>query len=384
MVLSSINLKNFRSHKSTQLSFSEELNYIIGGNGQGKTSILEAVYYLCTTKSSSSKSDSEVVRFNEEEFEINGIFNDRTKDTVRVYYSLIENRKYYFQNGKQINRSADIIGRFPVVLLTPADHAITQGSPGDRRKLVDSIISQASETYLNFLLDYNKTLRHRSSVLSLYKETRRNELLAEIDAWTAKLVQTGLEIIKHRKKFVGIFNEFIKDSYKKIMDEVEVPEIKYWFLDGYWESYKGVLTDILLVEESEIQDRFKDLISSKREEELRRATNLVGPHRDDFIFEVNGKNLKMFGSQGQHKTFQTALRFAEFFYLKNNTGKLPLFLLDDVFGELDTKRSMKISDYLRDVGQAFITLTDFTNHSFLRKSDSGKLIYLDSGSIVYA
>ncbi len=370
MVLSSINLKNFRSHKSTQLNFSEELNYIIGGNGQGKTSILEAVYYLCTTKSSSSKSDSEVVMFNEEEFEINGSFKDRTEDIVRIYYSLNENRKYYFQNGKQISRSANIIGRFPVVLLTPADHAITQGSPGDRRKLVDSIISQASETYLNFLLDYNKTLRHRSSLLNIFKETRRSELLPEIDAWTAKLIQTGTEIIKHRKRFVEIFNDFVKDSYKKIMDEDEVPGIKYWFLDG--------------CEESDIESQFQDLISNKKDEEYRRATNLIGPHRDEFIFEINGKNLKMFGSQGQHKTFQTALRFAEYFYLKNSSGKLPLFLLDDVFGELDTKRSIKISDYLKGIGQAFITLTDFTNHSYLRKSDNDKLIFLDNGKVVYA
>ncbi len=370
MVLSSIDLKNFRSHKSTQLNFSEELNYIIGGNGQGKTSILEAVYYLCTTKSSSSKSDSEVVRFNEMEFEINGNFKDRTEDEVRIYYSVNENKKYYFRNGKQISRSADIIGKFPVVLLTPADHAITQGSPSDRRKLVDSIISQASETYLNFLLDYNKTLRHRSSLLSLFRETRRNDLIPEIDAWTTKLIQTGTEIIRHRKIFVEIFNEFVKDSYKKIMDEAEVPEIKYWFLDGS--------------DESEIESKFRGLISNKKDEEYRRATNLVGPHRDDFIFEVNEKNLKMYGSQGQHKTFQTALRFAEFFYLKNSSGKLPLFLLDDVFGELDTKRSMKISDYLKSVGQAFITLTDFTNHSYLRKSENDKLIFLDNGKIVYA
>jgi len=370
MVLSSIGLINFRSHKNTQINFSEDLNYIIGGNGQGKTSILESVYYLCTTKSCSSKSDSEAVRFNEAEFEIKGSFKDRTEDMVRIFYSLNENKKYYFQNGKQITRSADIIGRFPVVLLTPADHAITQGPPSDRRRLVDSIISQASETYLNFLLDYNKTLRHRSSLLSLYKETRKTDLLTEIDAWTSKLIQTGVEIIRHRRNFSRIFDEFIKDSYKKIMDDIEIPEIKYWFLEGY--------------DGNDIESGFKELILTKKEEELRRASNLVGPHRDDFIFEINGKNLKMFGSQGQHKTFQTALRFAEFFYLKNSSGKLPLFLLDDVFGELDTNRSMKISDYLKSVGQAFITLTDFTNHSYLKKSDNDKLIFLENGNIVYA
>ncbi len=370
MILSSIYLRNFRSHKNTNIDFSEDVNYIIGGNGQGKTSILEAIYYLCTTKSNDSKSDSEALRFNEEEFEIMGEFKDLTQDTARIFYSLKENKKYYFQNGKQVSRSADIIGKFPVVSLTPADHSITQGSPGERRKFVDSVISQASETYLNFLLDYNKTLRHRSSLLNFLKEEKRRELFDELDAWTLKLVQTGSEIIKRRQKFVEEFNSFIKESYKIIMDDDEAPEISYSFLDGLYEN--------------NIENKFAKLISERREKEIRRAANLIGPHRDDFIFKIDGMNLKSFGSQGQHKTFQTALRFAQYFYLKDRTGRQPLFLLDDVFGELDTKRSTKISEYLKNVGQAFITLTDFTNYTFLNKNNKDSLIMLKNGEVSYA
>ncbi|MCL5031179.1 MAG: DNA replication and repair protein RecF [Bacteroidetes bacterium] len=370
MILTSIHLKNFRSHKNTNLDFSDELNYIVGGNGQGKTSILEAIYYLCTTKNSNSKSDSEVVKFNEEEFEIEGEFKNLTQNTARIFYSLKENKKYYFQNGKQISRSADIIGKFPVVLLTPTDHSITQGSPSDRRKFVDSVISQASETYLNFLLDYNKTLRQRSTILNLLRETQRRELFGELDAWTQKLVRTGTEIIKRRKVFIEEFNSFIKESYKLIMEEDEVPEILYFFLNGYGGN--------------EIEKDFEVLISERIDEEIRRASNLFGPHRDDFIFKINDITLKDFGSQGQHKTFQTALRFAQYFYLKEKIGRQPLFLLDDVFGELDTKRSIKISEYLKNVGQAFITLTDFTNYNFLKKNDKDRRIILNNGEISYA
>ncbi len=370
MILNSVHLKNFRSHSNTKLNFSDELNYIIGGNGQGKTSILEAVYYLCTTKSNNSKSDSEAVRFNHEDFEISGSFKDLTEDTVRIFYSLSENKKYYFQNGKQITRSADIIGKFPVVILTPADHSITQGTPGDRRKFVDSVMSQASGTYLKILLDYNKTLRHRSSLLNRIIEQKRKETMDELDAWTTKLISAGIELIKHRIKFVEEFNNFVKDSYRVIMGENEIPQIFYSFLD----EYSGL----------DIESGFRNLVTKKREEELRRASNLIGPHRDDFIFEINNMNLRNFGSQGQHKTFQTALRFAQFFYLKDRTGKAPLFLLDDVFGELDTNRSSKISEYLKDVGQAFITLTDFTNFSFLNKSNHDSVIKLNNGDVVYA
>jgi DNA replication and repair protein RecF len=370
MILSSIQLKNFRSHKDKQLRFSDQLNYIIGGNGQGKTSILEAIYFLCTTKSSITKLDSEVVGFGENEFEITGNFKELTENTTRIYYSLRENKKYCFQNGKQLTRSADIIGRYPVVLLAPTDHAITQGSPAERRKFVDSVISQASETYLNFLLDYNKTLRQRSSLLYRIKEERRKELFDELDAWTSKLILSGTEIIKHRMRFIEEFNNYIKDSYEKVMGNTELPEVKYSFLeDGAGDN---------------IEQAFKDQIDAKREDELRRAANLCGPHRDDFVFMINHINLKNFGSQGQHKTFQTALRFAQFFYLKERTGKTPLFLLDDVFGELDKDRSQKISEYLKNVGQAFITLTDFSNFSFLKREDKDFLIQINNGEIAYA
>lgn len=376
MILSSIHLKNFRSHKNIQIKFSEKLNYIVGGNGQGKTSILESIYYLCTTKGYNSKTDIEVTRFNENEFEIKGSFKDLTENDIRVYFSLKENRKYYFQNGKQVNRYSDVIGKFPVVILTPGDHSITQGSPGDRRKFVDSVISQSSETYLRLLLDFNRTLRQRSSLLTRIKEQNIISKTAynELDAWTSKLIETGTEIIEHRIKFIEEFNTYIEESYKKIMGEDEIPQVDYLFLEEN-NGYGSFDT---------IKESFDYLIRKKRDDELRRAINLVGPHRDEYLFEINNKELRTFGSQGQHKTFQIALKFAQFFYLKDKTGRIPIFLLDDVFGELDANRSVKTSEYLRETGQAFITLTDFSNMSFLKINEKDSLIKLKQGEVTYA
>ncbi len=371
MILSSIQLNNFRSHKKTELNFSDKINYIVGGNGQGKTTILEAIYFLCTTKGYNSKNENEVLRFNENDFELRGLFKEFSTDNVRIYYSKEENKKHFFQNNKQINKYSDVIGKFPVVILSPMDHSITLGPPGDRRKFVDSIISQASETYLNFLLDYNRTLRQRSSLLTQIKEKKRNILFDELDAWTAKLKEAGIEIIKHRIKFVKEFNEYIKSSYRVIMELEEQPRIDYLSLDGSCEV-------------ENIEEKYTERLKLKKDEELRRAVNLVGPHRDDFVFEINKLNLKTFGSQGQNKTFQVVLRFAQFFYLKEITGRKPIFLLDDVFGELDVKRSSRISEYLRDVGQAFITLTDFTNLSFLIKDKNDLVIKVHHGETAYA
>ncbi len=368
MILSSINLKDFRSHQDTFLKFSDKLNFIIGGNGQGKTTVLEAIYYLCTTKSNNSKTDMEAVRFSEPDFELHGIFNDLSESKVRIYFSVTENKKYYLKDSKLISRSADVIGKFPVVVLTPSDHSITQGSPAERRKFIDSVISQSNENYLKTLLDYNKTLRQRSSLLFRLKEERSSELIHELDAWTEKLIETGISIINYRLSFVSGFLDFIADSYKVILGEDEVPGLRYSYLDNF--------------DGTEIKNEFIRLLDLKRNEELKRAANLVGPHRDEFVFEINNLSLKTYGSQGQHKTFQVVLRFAEFFYLKNVMGVVPIFLLDDIFGELDTKRSMKISEYLKDLGQAFITVTDLTNLAFMKKDSQDNYINLYQGAVV--
>lgn len=370
MTLSSVSLRDFRSHINTPINFNKGLNYLIGSNGVGKTSVLESIYYLCTTKSNISRSDTDAVRFNNSCFEIKGRFKDITDDTVRLIFSGTDNKKQYYLNDKLVNRTADIIGRFPVVILTPADHAITQGAPSDRRKLIDSIISQASSKYLNNLIDYNKTLKQRSSLLNKLRENKYRNDYKELDSWTERLIKTGNELIKFRKKFINEYIKYLKESYVSIMNEQETPEIVY----SYLENYSG----------ENIDDHFLFLIEAKKEEELRRGINLVGPHKDDFIFKINDINLKTFGSQGQNKTFQAALRFAEFFYLKDVTHKTPIFLLDDVFGELDAFRATRISEYLRSVGQAFITLTDFTNFSFLSKAENDLIIKLQKGEITYA
>jgi len=372
MGLTSISLRNVRKHADIKINFAGGLNYIVGGNGLGKTTILEAIYYLCTTKSCSTKSDANVVKFNEDSFEITGIFEELIKDNAAVIYSVTLGKKQYYLNEKHVFRPSSVIGKFPVVMLSPSDHSITQGSPAERRKFVDSVISQSSRTYLDLLLEYQKILRQRSALLSRMREggfvNRENEL----EAWNQKLISTGEQIINHRIEFLKDFKPYISESYKKIMEEKESPNIEYIFLGGF--------------KEENIGGRFRELLDEFREEEIRRAANLIGPHRDEFVFEISSINLREFGSQGQHKTFQTVLRFAEFFYIKDVSNNTPIFLLDDVFGELDAHRANRVSRYLSEIGgQAFITLTDFGNFSFLKAGKGDLVIKLsEEGKIAYA
>ncbi len=370
MILKNLLLKNFRLHKNSSLNFSDSLNYIVGGNGQGKTTILEAAYYLSTTKSLVTKTDSEALNFDASEFEITGDFEDKVKDRIRIFFSNELGKKSIFLNDKQIYRSSSVIGKFPVVTLTQSDHYITLGSPSERRKFVDSVISQSSSTYLNILLDYNRTLRQRSSLLARIRETGFTDYNDQLEAWTENLVNLGTELVNHRIDFVNEFNSFISESYSRVMEDKEIPLIKYFFLGEN--------------DKANIKKRFTEELQIRQNDEIRRATNLVGPHRDDFIFELNGKELRKYGSQGQHKTFQIALRFGEFFYLKNKLNKSPIFLMDDVFGELDIYRSSRISEYLKDVGQAFITMTDLTNHDKLIHTENDLIIKVENGICTYA
>ncbi len=370
MVLKKIELRNFRLHGDTKTNFSKHLNYIVGGNGQGKTSLIEAIYYLCTSKNLNQAKDFEVISFNEINFNIIGVFRDLTDNKVSVNYSNIENKKSISIDEKQISRASNLIGKFPVVTLIPANHSITQGAPADRRKFFDSVISQSSSTYLKILLDYNRTLKQRSSLLNQIKESKSQNLLDELSVWTESLVNLGSEIIEHRIRFLKLFKDYIQDSYKKIMNNSEVPTIEYLYLN---KSDTGNIKELFISE-----------LKKNRNLELIRGKNLIGPHRDEFIFRINEKELKKYGSQGQHKTFLIALRFGEFFYLKNIIGRTPIFLMDDIFGELDAFRAKKISEYLREIGQAFITLTDLSNFDYLTKNKEDLVININNGQIANA
>lgn len=370
MVLKQIDLLNFRLHKNTSINFSDSLNYIVGGNGQGKTSILEAIYYLCTTKNLNFASDGDAVSFGSEYFEARGRFSDYTENDARIFYDSLKSRKSYFLNEKLMNSSSEVIGKFPIVALIQSDHTITLGGPADRRKFIDSVISQSSETYLKILLEYNKTLRQRSSLLGQIREGGSSSLYSQLESWTKSLIINGAELIRHRLKFIGEFKNYISDAYGRIMTEAEIPEIVYGSIPG--------------INEENAQDKLYEETLAQRDGEIRRAANLVGPHRDDYIFLINGNELKRYGSQGQHKTFQIALRFGQFFYMKDKLGKTPIFLMDDVFGELDTYRAGKISEYLSEVGQAFITMTDLTNREGLTVNSDSRVIKIYNGALANA
>lgn len=367
MFLKQLYLRNFRLHLNTEINFTNRLNIIAGKNGQGKTTLLESIYYLCTTKSFNNNSDKEAVSFNSNYFEIEGKFKGITDNRVKIAFDVEANKKIMYLNDKQFYKGSEVIGKFPVVILTLQDHSITYGSPADRRKFIDSVLSQAGKNYLTNLLNYNKVLRQRSKLLSDIKDNPKKELFVELEAWTEQLIAFGKEIIYDRLSFVNEFKIYLENVFFEIMEQAETPSIIYSFSDE-------------LLTKTEIENILKSELDVHKEDELRRASNLVGPHRDDFMFFINNYELRKFGSQGQHKTFQIALRFGEFFFLKDIIGVTPIFLLDDVFGELDSNRASRISKYLQEFGQSFITMTDLSNMSLLSKGET-KVFEVSGGRV---
>jgi DNA replication and repair protein RecF len=351
MILSRIRLCNFRNHTATSIEFGNGINAFLGANGQGKTNILEAVSYLSLTKSFYASGDAEVIRIGEEGFDLEGVLvsDAGVQHQVRVTCTRMPQEKRFLINGTPPERFAAVIGRFPVVVLSPENGPITFGGPGERRKFMDLTLSQMSSAYLEDILEYRKALRQRNRILS---DNRMRGTLPPgvIEPWTEGLVAYGSRIAHRRALFAAEFRSHILNAYRSIMPEAENPDIAYvcGFETGDGEDVRGYAAGLSA-----------DL-ASRHSEERRRGLTLAGPHRDDLRLTINGMDVQRFASQGQHKTLLVAMKIAEYSYMRERHNETPMFLLDDVFSELDMGRVHRILEFARGLGQVMITTTEGT------------------------
>ena len=364
-----VQLENFRNHSESSLEFTPGVNLIIGGNAQGKTSILEALSYVCLTKSFLQQSDFTVPKFGTDLFAIEAAMEgDRSSlNHARIVYSSGTGKKY-FLNRNEVRRSSEVIGMFPIVMLSPGDFALTTGSPAERRKFADMVLSQISRSYLEELVEYRRALKQRNKILLDGKISNilDKDMLA---AWTDALVAHGSRVMTKREEFLSDFQETFKSAYSTLVESGEAPGLYYEPSFGSRDS---------------VQDTFhKELERVSRVERARGAT-LVGPHRDDIRFVLNDRSLKEFASQGQHKTFLVALKIAEFHYIRKMLGETPVMLLDDVMTELDYRRATRTIGVISGLGQTFITATDMLSfdEKFL-DTVSTRYHHVKEGSVVY-
>jgi DNA replication and repair protein RecF len=349
MILSGVRLSNFRNHEATAIGFGPGINALLGENGQGKTNVLEAVSYLSLTKSFYAAGDVDALQIGKDAFEVEGglVSAAGVSHAVHVAYSRVPPAKSFLIDGTAPGRLSSVIGRFPVVILSPENNAITFGGPVERRKFMDLTLSQVSRVYLEDLLEYRRILRQRNRILTDAR-LRGITVGGILEPWTENLARYGGRIAHRRLLFVDEFRSSLRSAYRDLVPAAEEPDIRYQC--GF--PARGVAGA------EGLSDTLRTALEEKRAEELARGVTLAGPHRDELALTINGISVQQFASQGQHKTLLVALKVAEFMYVRERREEVPLFLLDDVFSELDAGRAARILALAAGIGQTMITTTN--------------------------
>ncbi|MCR4813518.1 MAG: DNA replication/repair protein RecF [Lachnospiraceae bacterium] len=344
MYIKTLELENFRNYKNLHIDFDRGTTILYGDNAQGKTNVLEAIFYLAITKSYKGVKDKDVIFFGEEEAHLKA-FLEKKEEPVRIDMHLRTGKaKGIALNLEKVKKAVDLLGTMNVVLFSPEDLNIIKEGPANRRQFVDMELCQLDSFYTYNLTNYNKIINQRNTLL---KDIYFNPTLKEtLNIWDNQMISYGSKIIERRNGFISQLNEIIYDIHKKLSGGTE--EIK-----------------IIYDPNTSIEDYESNLMKSK-DRDLKSKITSTGPHRDDFIFEVNGVDIRKFGSQGQQRTAALSLKLAEIELIKNVTKDVPILLLDDVLSELDSNRQKFLLDTIGNV-QTIITCTgldEFVNDRF--------------------
>lgn len=386
MYIENLKLKNYRNFKNLNIKFDKNINIIYGNNAEGKTNILESIYFSATLKSHKNSKDFEIINFDEKETFINLNLYKKNKERI-IDINLKKNKSKAVAIDKiKIDKLSDYIGFVNVIFFAPEDLNIIREGPKIRRKYIDFVIFQIDKIYIHNVNNYNKVLENRNSLLkeiSFNKDLeKKKELLNTLDTWDIELVKYGLEIIKKRKENIEYIKDIIKEKHKIISNNEEEVEVFY---------------------ECDVDEKsFLDKLKLEREKDIKYLYTSVGPHKDDLKFIIKKNvdanagvsspealsserarteeiDIRKFGSQGQKKTLAISLKLAEIEVIKKNKFITPILLLDDVFSELDEKRQKLLIDNIKDV-QTIITCTGIKRNLY-QNLKPDKIFHLHKGVI---
>ena len=343
MILRKINLINFRNYKKVNINFDKNTNIIIGDNAQGKTNILESIYFLALTKSYRTQ-DMNLINKECEFTKVKGeLKDDRVFKTLEIYLSKEE--KKVSINSNKIKNISDYITNMNVILVSPEDINILQGSPQERRNFLNIELSQISKNYIKKYNEFNKILKIRNNYLKLMYQSSNTDK-RYLDSITENLIEREIDIYLERKQFIDQINERVEDIYKNITGR-----------DSFKVVYKTNV-DINKFNKDEIREILIKKYNSSLNKEIEQGMTLYGPHRDDLEFYIGEDDIKTFGSQGQQKVAIIAIKLCEIEIFKKMTNSYPILLLDDIFSELDIKNRNKLINYINDEVQVIITSND--------------------------
>ncbi len=363
MILKNISIINYKNIKSANLELSPKINCLIGHNGMGKTNFLDAIYYLSFCRSAYNPIDSQIITHDEAFFMLEGNYDNGKGEVEDIYCGMKRGTKKHFKrNKKEYKRLSQHIGLIPLIFVSPSDVSLIEGGSEERRRLMDVVISQYDNSYIEALGNYNKALQQRNALLKM--DTEPDPMLMEL--WEQQMAQNGELLYQKRQAFVDELVPLFQNIYQHISGNKEVVNLRY-----VSHCQRGPLLEVIQ------RDRFKD-----------RAVgySLHGVHRDDLEFLLGDYAMKREGSQGQNKTFVIALKLAQFSFLQRTcSNTIPLLLLDDIFDKLDAQRVEAIVKLVSsdNFGQIFITDTNRDHLDQILSNMDGeyKIFSVDSGKI---
>lgn len=331
MVCKSIRIENFRNIGEAEVHFSPGVNVLYGDNAQGKTNLLEAVYFTALGKSFRPAREAELIRFGAEGCRILNTFSDSLRtQTLSYRLSGGRGRRLVEQNGVRVTRMSDMVGAFRVVLFCPEHLSLIQGGPELRRGYLNVALSQLRPVYLRALQRYNQILKERNSLLRRAPEDMATFRATE-PMWSAQLAHEAALIAAMRDVYISRVNRLVAACFSDMTEDGEVPELTYVNSLG--------LTGEALADRADVEARYLSLLSTRHDREIGAGATLWGIHKDDIAVTLNGRPARQFASQGQQRSLALAMKLAEGeISAQESGGDRPVFLFDDVLSELDSRR----------------------------------------------
>lgn len=359
MYIKKLTLHGFRNYDSAQLEFSPLTNVIYGNNAQGKTNILEAVYLFAQGRSHRAKTDKELIKFGEKFARLTVEFEDSNRSYTAQMQIQQNGRKSVSVNHVHILKLSKLMNYLNVVMFSPEDLGLVKGSPNVRRRFADSSISQLYPSYMASLMEYNKALMQKNSLLKILKSQGRKSD-PTLSVWNQQLADSSEKIMRARMDF----SDRINSASQIIQSEISSEKLCI----KYVPSIRANSFD---------KEEIYNYLQERERREIEAASALYGIQRDDFEIFINDREAKLYGSQGQQRTAALSMKIAQSEYIKDIKGEYPVLLLDDIMSELDINRRMYLSERIKDK-QVLITSTDT---DLINKDTKTKLFYIENGSV---
>ena len=360
MFIKRLQMLNYRNYNVLDISLGPHVNVFMGDNAQGKTNILEGIYYCAFARSHRTSKDRELINWNADNALLS-VSVGRERLDKRIDISILKDGKKAIQINKiKIKKIGELFGNFNVVMFSPEDLKIIKDSPGVRRKFIDMELCQLNPKYYYNLVQYNKVLNERNSIL-------RNKNISKdiLDVYDMQLAEFGYNIIIDRLEYIKKLNKYSAKIHSDITSGKEKIEFKYI----------STIKDL-----ENIKENFYSLLEKNRNRDCERGITSIGPHRDDFTVLINDIDTKSYGSQGQQRTAVLTIKFSSLKIIKELTGEHPVLLLDDVLSELDFSRKRYILSTIGDI-QTIITCTGIEDlYEYL--DDKSKVFKVKDGEIL--